>query len=458
MAKIEASFTRIQRVLNLLQSSESVVNDNLLAVIQSSDRLKCLALDTISASSHLQFIFRTRDPHLISQHWPKAWGQRGPRNACFAALLDGTDEENELRIRNLKSLRVATKALWLTPPFNDLPGGWQDNIDWIIVDSSVCGTTPMAEDDIAQVLHIRSICEKHGLPFYHNVFPGMPSLMEDLSISPHPFQGTLDLSRPSRVSTPRTGGDDVAPIPPSASPAPAAPLADNPPSSEEGGREPITNFRDTGDANLPTDTEHGFEMIVTEVVNATTEIDIGKQEHFRRLDQIARAAANSFVAGGRALREIRDDQLWREGPYGSWEEYCYDVIGKSVNYANRLIKNGSFASEIMDASLAKSFTNELIYPTNETQVRPLTKLKDPEQRVHAWYLSVERAKGRPTEKIVTSVVAELMPETENSSAKPKPLSKAHRRRLLLDNLIKAAEAKTSWKTILTLTHALSELN
>jgi hypothetical protein len=88
----------------------------------------------------------------------------------------------------------------------------------------------------------------------------------------------------------------------------------------------------------------------------------------------------------------------------------------------------------------------------------LTKLKDPEQRVHAWYLSVERAKGRPTEKIVTSVVAELMPETENSSAKPKPLSKAHRRRLLLDNLIKAAEAKTSWKTILTLTHALSELN
>ena len=51
-------------------------------------------------------------------------------------------------------------------------------------------------------------------------------------------------------------------------------------------------------------------------------------------------------------------------------------------------------------------------PTNERQVRPLTKL-EPQQQQQAWQLSVEQAGGKvPTGKIVKDVVQQIMERTK----------------------------------------------
>jgi hypothetical protein len=53
-----------------------------------------------------------------------------------------------------------------------------------------------------------------------------------------------------------------------------------------------------------------------------------------------------------------------------------------------------------------------ILPTNERQVRPLTKL-EPEQQVEAWQLSVKQAGGKvPSGRIVTNVVQRIMERTK----------------------------------------------
>jgi hypothetical protein len=53
-------------------------------------------------------------------------------------------------------------------------------------------------------------------------------------------------------------------------------------------------------------------------------------------------------------------------------------------------------------------------PINERQVRPLTKLKDPDDQADAWQMAIETAPGgRITAKHVASVVAGMLP-------KPKP--------------------------------------
>lgn len=71
-----------------------------------------------------------------------------------------------------------------------------------------------------------------------------------------------------------------------------------------------------------------------------------------------------------ALMQIRDNRYYRE-THGTFEQYCKERWGFERHYANRLIK----ASEIVD-NLVPIGT----IPTNEAQVRPLTRIKDPEER------------------------------------------------------------------------------
>ena len=131
----------------------------------------------------------------------------------------------------------------------------------------------------------------------------------------------------------------------------------------------------------------------------------------KRLEQLESVVVENFktfVQVGQALAEIRDRKLYRTKAM-TFERYCKELfdIAKSRAYefisASDVVKNvrncGRFGEE------------SLLLPLNESQVRPLTKLR-PEQQVAVWQAAVESApRGKVTASHVKSVVKQYLGET-----------------------------------------------
>lgn len=112
------------------------------------------------------------------------------------------------------------------------------------------------------------------------------------------------------------------------------------------------------------------------------------------LEEVIEGGLKSFVEVGRALGEIRDGRLYRQS-HERFEDYCRERWGMDRTYAHRVMD----AADISDRLLPIGNT-----PTNESQVRPLTKLPEEEQ-AEAWQEAVELAPdGAVTAKHVTQVV------------------------------------------------------
>jgi hypothetical protein len=113
--------------------------------------------------------------------------------------------------------------------------------------------------------------------------------------------------------------------------------------------------------------------------------------------------------------EIRDRRLYKE-KYGTFEEYVekrwdwgprrpYQMIDAAQNYqllaSNSVHQNGSLVHK----------TDPIPLPKNESQVRPLSSLETPEERVHVWKMAVdaaeEQGKATPTRAIVEKAVEEF---------------------------------------------------
>jgi hypothetical protein len=128
-----------------------------------------------------------------------------------------------------------------------------------------------------------------------------------------------------------------------------------------------------------------------------------------RIIERTKASAWEFV---KALREIKDDQLWKEAAiptgeaeYANFDDYAQRRFGFGRNYANRLIKG-------LDVIESVPIGTEL----NEGQARELAKVpKDDREKVLDW--AAEKAEGKPfTAKAIREAAAEVLeaePEEED---------------------------------------------
>lgn len=128
----------------------------------------------------------------------------------------------------------------------------------------------------------------------------------------------------------------------------------------------------------------------------------------------------AFYEAGCALRELRDLRLYRS-THKTFEEYCGDRFGFARRRPYQLIDAVSVVDNLCTNSSHSDWDENLctictqILPTNEGQVRPLTKLQPEEQR-SCWQKAVDLADGKvPTGKIVKGVVERM---------REKPLYKA----------------------------------
>lgn len=124
-----------------------------------------------------------------------------------------------------------------------------------------------------------------------------------------------------------------------------------------------------------------------------------------KLEETIRSGMRTFFDVGSALQEIRDGLLYREA-FSTFEEYCkqrWEFTRAKAYYliaAKRISEN---LSTIVD-----------IQPQTESQVRPLAKLNEKQQR-DVWAAAVARA---PEVDGVKHVTAKLVSTVVNEMKKP----------------------------------------
>lgn len=135
--------------------------------------------------------------------------------------------------------------------------------------------------------------------------------------------------------------------------------------------------------------------------------------------EISTHLVNAFVATGKALREIRDNTLYKQGPYGTFDEYVRRRWYMERTYAHRLIH----AAEVYENLLPIGNTAEgsVPLPTSEAQVRPLVRL-DPDSQRKAWREAVNEigSYGVPTAGQVERAAAVVLPPKRKERTKHLP--------------------------------------
>lgn len=125
-----------------------------------------------------------------------------------------------------------------------------------------------------------------------------------------------------------------------------------------------------------------------------------ERDRLAELEEVVNRGLRTFVEVGSALAEIRDSRLYR-AKHGTFEAYCRERWAMTDRRARQLMTAASTAKEVGTGTTV---------PENEAQARPLTRLKDPEQRREAWGKAVEESGGKPTGKDVEGAVRSMSPE------------------------------------------------
>ncbi len=127
--------------------------------------------------------------------------------------------------------------------------------------------------------------------------------------------------------------------------------------------------------------------LATITVTAVEVPELTEQEQSDRL-HLERKVERAFFEAGKALAELRDRRLYRS-THKTFEEYCRDRFGHNRRQSYLLMD----AAVIFDNLEQKCDRNDHILPTNEWQIRPLSKL-DPDIQPEAWEQAVESANGK----------------------------------------------------------------
>ncbi|BAZ18924.1 hypothetical protein NIES4071_108090 (plasmid) [Calothrix sp. NIES-4071] len=143
--------------------------------------------------------------------------------------------------------------------------------------------------------------------------------------------------------------------------------------------------------------------------------ELQEREHLEKLVERA------FYEAGKGLRTLRDKKLYRS-THNSFEEYCKERFGFERRQPYRLIEAAGVIDNIVEMcpnwthseneedSTRPNWTQ--IVPTNECQVRPLTKLEPSEQQ-ECWRQAVEKAGGKvPSGRQVKDIVDRVRERTK----------------------------------------------
>ena len=136
--------------------------------------------------------------------------------------------------------------------------------------------------------------------------------------------------------------------------------------------------------------------------------DIAKRRRLKECERTLAEHMEEFVKVGLALKEIRDERLYKEDGFNTFEDYCRNRWEMGRSYADHLIGSAELRTRIPDPP--KTATNSR-QSWNETQVRELKRLGSTTRaRAVATRVvkEVEQANGKLTANVVRRHVDEAL--------------------------------------------------
>ncbi|MEH2198248.1 hypothetical protein [Nostoc sp.] len=173
----------------------------------------------------------------------------------------------------------------------------------------------------------------------------------------------------------------------------------------------------SSDSTLPDDQDLKENPALATINVTAVEVPELTEEEQRDRLHLERRVERAFFEAGKALTELRDRRLYRS-THKTFEEYCRDRFAHSRQQSNYLIAAADVyenlttigCQNVADENLTTNGSQ--ILPTNERQVRPMTKL-EPQEQQEAWVKAVEQAGGKvPPARIVKNVVQQIMERTQ----------------------------------------------
>lgn len=447
---------KMNRILKMACQLDTVLLPDFLEKRLMDQKCQDELWRAVKEAGRIYFIMVVKDPANVGDLLPEDWGKNGYSNVCLVLLTDDSPDRNRENMVIFKEIPARFRALWIDTQ-SRIQGidGLTDGIQWIIVDTWICAVAGSSTiETIKWVNAFRIFGQTEDIPVFHNGPEcSDASILETQSMSPdHPFPAGIDLRRLPLVTAPSSTKESEKATEPAS--VEIEPLV----SSVEASESTILQLDDTmypssgdltndvanpGPVSVPGMATESLDSLP--VLPVSVEVTSKKHARFLELHDAAKKGFGIFTTVGQALFEIREDELWREGNYFSWDAYCKEIIGLSKSYANRLIRDAEIACELQLGKMPKSSCGEPILPANESQVRPLAKLEHPTQRRKAWKIAVKRAEGQPTAAIVAEVVCELV--AEESPTTPQTPSPKERRAELVCELCKVAETESSWDDV-----------
>lgn len=153
---------------------------------------------------------------------------------------------------------------------------------------------------------------------------------------------------------------------------------------------------------------------------ATAVATLSDEDQLHVLEQIIDANIKAFYEVGRALKEIRDQKLYKLLGYTRFEDYCVERWDMHQGHARRL----EAAAMVVD-NLKTEGNNFL--PNSERQIRPMTVLT-PEQQKQVWGRVLEDApivleKPKISSRLVEEKVSEMLGRPDKAALENKQSGK-----------------------------------
>ena len=137
-----------------------------------------------------------------------------------------------------------------------------------------------------------------------------------------------------------------------------------------------------------------------EVSNQQIPTTLTQKDHLKTLEEVIAKSEKAFYETGSALREIREQKLYRLKGYKDFESYCLKEWEFTRRRADQLIQ----AAECKDL-LTRNNCSQI--PPNEAQIRALSKLP-PEQQAEVWQqITQENSDSKVTAKKVKEFIEQI---------------------------------------------------
>ncbi len=375
------------------------------------------AITSDAGKRHLWF-WHTKRPLQLAEFAEQIGGL--PENVCVVATLTSGNVENLRRLADLKKIQAKMRGLSIEPLRERIDSKKLDlkGIDWVIVGGeSGAGelTRPFA---LEWAEELQDHCSKKRVAFFLKQLGRNPARNGESLALKDSYGGNWDEW-----------------------PDEALKVREYP--------KAFHNYRKNDMKHPKKNRSKETKKMEIELPPPTAE----ETAEFQRLETIVKNGLKAFIETGLALIEIHEKNLWRAGGYSSWKHYCTAYAAKSPAHASRLMQASECAIELdIDSEHQRE-------PTHESQVRPLQRLDNLEDRSAAWNASCYWAEDKNyilTAKIVTMMV-DTLEEDVYGKIKAKPAPEVNQRAEALSNLRTAILEKSPWEEVETLLAELEKL-